>query len=243
MLGNPEAVTPLVLFLPWMVWAQPAASDPAEDAAGPGSTYTFYGLLELEKDPGVADAEKIRQWQAFIERSRAQVAYADKAVLRWERAARDRLLKRALETENDASTSAQARHQAWRLAAQALGDDAEGRKAAKRAEFWFAEELRARIARAKEVEEAGRPKVERIRAWKTVGAWAPKAGATMAAQRRIAALQEQLYRESMSLDALRGVDDATKVQAWRDVLAGEPTEAQARRARRRLTELGAVGSE
>lgn len=238
---------PLALSIIGLAVAQGDAAEPPRpespaggvEAAAPdqGTVYTFYGLLTLEADPDVADREKVRQWQAFIERAEKQLEYAQRAVERWESAARRRAIEAALAVESDPSTSRPERAQAWREAARAQVDPDERRKAEKRADYWRVEHARALVVAAKRVEDAGRPKVERIDAWREVVRWRANGEAVRAARERIRALRDQLFTEARSIQAAQGIDAATKVEAWEDVLAGQPTPAQRAEAEARLAAL------
>lgn len=212
------------------------AGSPAAEAAD-GTVYTFYGLLELERDPAVSDAEKIRQWTAFVQRAEEQLRYAREAVERWEDASRRRAIEAALATERDDRTTAAQRMRAWLSAASAQSEDAPRQKADKRAAYWKAEQTRALVERARRVEAERKPKVERIAAWRAVTDWQEEGPAAQAAGSRIRALRDQLFREAESVDQVPGVDDATKREAWQDVLRGAPTEAQRTQAEARLEAL------
>ena len=98
-------------------------------------------------------------------------------------------------------------------------------------------ETKARVEAATEVEREGRPKLDRIAAWKEVVVWSPASKAGKAARARIDALQKQLVVEAQRLDEVPRVDAATRLRAWKDVLEGEPNPEQAQLARRRVQEL------
>ena len=218
--------------------APPRSAAPATEAAnGDDTVYTFYGLLALERDPAVSDAEKVRQWQAFLERTEEQLRYAREAVERWQDAARRRAIASALATEGDDATTAPERMQAWLQAAAAQSESEPRAKAEKRAAYWKAEHTRSLVGRARKVEAERKPKVERIAAWLEVTEWQDEGPAAQAAGARIRALRDQLYLEAESIDAVPGVDDATKLEAWQDVLRGAPTEAQRAKAAARVKSL------
>jgi hypothetical protein len=218
---------------------RPPETEPSDRGAEGETVFTFYGLLTLEEDASVADAEKVRQWRAFIRRAEQQLAYAREAISRWEDASRRRRIERALATESDPQTSAPDRAAAWTAAAEAQIHPEAAEKARRRAAFWAAEHARALVVAAKAVEADGRPKVERIRAWKAVVDWPGAGEAAAAAGARIRLLADQLFLEAESLDGVAGVDRQTKRDAWTDVLEGAPTDAQRTKARTRLRALAA----
>jgi hypothetical protein len=203
---------------------------------------SFFGLLELEKDPEVSDEEKVRQWKAFLERTERQRTYARRAVERWTFAERRRLLERAVRRD-PGDAPPEDKHRLWREVAEAFGEDTrEGRRARDRAGHWKRRATQRRVDAAMEIEREGRPKVDRIRAWKAVVEWAPSSKSGKAARARIRTLQARLVEEAQSLDGFARIDDATRLRAWRQVLAGDPTPDQARRARRRIRELTSAES-
>lgn len=202
-----------------------------------GRVYSFYGLLELEKDPDVSDGVKIAEWEAFVRRTEQQLSYAREAVQRWENAARRRAIERALSLESDEAVAFPRRVEAWLEAAAAQRGGEARRKAEKRAAYWTAEHTRALVERAKSVEQDGRPKAERIAAWKEVVAWQKEGEAAQAAASRMRALRDQLFVEAEALDRVTGVDAATKLEAWQDVLRGYPTSLQEKKARARIEAL------
>lgn len=209
----------------------------------PGTVYTFYGLRKLEDDPAVSDAEKLREWQAFIDRARKQLAYAERAVGRWKNAARARVLDEARQADQDEDLSPRDKIERWSQVARLYPKSREAWTARRRTTHWTKEETKRRVSEAERVEKAAGPKVDRINAWASVLSWAKKGPEARAAQRRIQALQKQLYAEALSVDRIARVDKQTKLAAWRDVLAGRPTRAQRAAAERRVkalqTEIGA----
>lgn len=215
-------------------------STAAPDSAAPSdgeTVYTFYGLLALEKDPDVTDSEKVEQWRAFVERTEQQLRYAREAAQRWRDAARRRAIEAALAVEEDATTTAPDRMQAWLAAAAAQSEASPRERATKRAEYWRAAQTRALVERARRVESSREPKVERIAAWRRVVDWHGEGSAAEAARARMRALGDQLFREAQNIDDVSGVDAATTLEAWRDVLAGDPTPAQRARAEARVRAL------
>jgi hypothetical protein len=218
---------------------EPAPAPEASAAASSedDTVYTFYGLLALERDPGVSDAEKVRQWQAFVKRTEEQLRYAREAVQRWKDAGRRRAIESALAAEDDDATTAPERMQAWLQAAAAQSEATPRAKAEKRAAYWKAEHTRALVERARRVEAEREPKIERIAAWLEVTEWQESGPAAQGAGARIRALRDQLFREARSIDAIPGVDPATKLEAWRDVLRGAPTDSQRAKAEARVKAL------
>src|SRR5262245_14753468 len=212
----------------------------ADSAKKSGSVLTFYGLRKLEEDPNVPDEEKLKEWQAFIDRANEQVQYAKKAVDRWKNAARLRLIEAAKNADRDAKVSPKDKIGQWKEVDRLYPKDAEARTAKKRIAFWTQEETKRLVKEAEEVERSRRTKVDRIRAWMEVLAWIDQGPEAKAANKRIDSLQEQLYSEAQSVDAIARVDDKTKLAAWRDVLAGRPNEKQLRAAERRVAELEAT---
>lgn len=234
------------------VWALGLAflmSAPAASLAGdtpdkpekqPGTVYTFYGLLKLEQDPKVDDAEKLREWQAFIKRSEEQVGYAKKAITRWKNAAKIRLVDEARAADGDPKITPEDKVTKWARVAELYPKTTEARRANKRMNHWVQVETKRRVADAERVEKSRRPKVERIKAWKQVLVWRPRTPAARAADRRIRQLARQLFAEAESVDAIARVDDETKLAAWQDVLSGEPLAKEERQARSRIKKLSAA---
>lgn len=215
-------------------------SNSAADASKKsGSVLTFYGLRKLEEDPQISDEEKLREWQAFIERATEQIQYAKKAVDRWKNAARLRLIETAKASDRDPKLEPKEKIRQWREVARLYPKDPEAKSAEKRATFWKHEETKRLVAGAEEVERARRPKVDRIQAWMQVLAWIDDGPEAKAANKRIDSLQQQLYAEAESVDGIARVDDRTKLAAWRDVLAGRPNAKQQKAAERRVAELEA----
>ena len=101
-------------------------------AKKPGTVYTFYGLLKLEQDPKVDDAEKLKEWQAFIKRSEEQVNYAKKAIVRWKNAAKLRLVDDARAADTDPKIIAQDKVAAWKKVVELYPRAPEARQAKKR---------------------------------------------------------------------------------------------------------------
>jgi hypothetical protein len=224
--------------------AQSAGADPGKKGADSikknGTVLTFYGLRKLEEDPAVADEEKLKEWQAFIERATEQIQYAKKAVDRWKNAARLRLVEAARNADRDPKVEPKEKIKKWEEVARLYPRDPEVRSAKKRIAHWTQEETKRIVEAAEEVERARQPKVERIRAWLAVLDWVSEGPEAKAANKRIDNLQQQLFSEAQSVDAIARVDDKTKLAAWQDVLAGRPTPAQERLGTRRVSELEAV---
>src|SRR5262245_54331166 len=104
------AVWGVAVLLARTASAQGTDGDPSkenlqESAKKSGSVLTFYGLRKLEEDPNVSDEEKLKEWQAFIERANQQIQYAKKSVDRWKNAARLRLIEAAKNADRDLKTS------------------------------------------------------------------------------------------------------------------------------------------
>ena len=187
-----------------------------------GTVLTFYGLRKLEQDPAVDDAKKVDEWRAFIERSRKQVAYAQKAVARWTDAARVRALKSAVESDQDAKLSPVEKLQLWEAYLEKYPKGPETKRAKKRVAHWKRRETKRLVEAAEAIERARKPKVERINSWRAVLSWVKKGFEAKAADRRISSLQQQLFQEAKSVDKIARVDAATKLEAWKDVLRGRP---------------------
>lgn len=199
-----------------------------------GRVYTFYGLRQLEQDPKVTDADKVRQWEAFIARASAQLEYARAAADRWKDAKRLRRVKAAEQAEADPASNPEERLARWAavLQLQPRGPGADHAKARKA--HWRAQETARRVRRAEAVEAGGARKLDRLRTWVWVLAWAPK---HPRAKARVRDLQARLLEEARAVDKIAGVDRATKRAAWEDVLAGRPSPRQRREAQARLQAL------
>ena len=228
------------------VWSGPvlAQSNTSEARAArvqkaPGTVFTFYGLRKLEQDPSVPDDEKLKEWRAFIERARKQIAYAERAVDRCKGAARQRVLDRARAFDQDLEQSPRDKIARWTEVARLYPKTPDARTAQRRVAHWTKEETKRLAIAAEEVERAKEPKVDRIKAWAAVLEWKTKGPEALAAKRRIQELQKQLYNEALSVDRIARVDTATKLDAWRDVLAGRPTATQERTAQKRVQALKA----
>lgn len=205
-----------------------------------GNVFTFYGLRKLEEDPQVPDDEKLKEWQAFIERATEQIQYARKAAERWKNAAKLRALDTARTGDRDPRLDVREKIKRWKEVARLYGSQPEGRSARKRLAHWAQEQTRRLVEAAEEVERSHHSKLERIRAWREVIAWSPESPEARTARRRVDGLEQQLFNEAQSVDSIARVDDATKLAAWRDVLAGHPAGAQEKLARRRVRELEAA---
>jgi len=208
--------------------------------AAPGDgepVISFKGLLELEARSDVSDARKEAEWTAFVERTEAQLAYARKAIRRWQNAERERLLAAAVALDADPDAELLAKEKAWLQVAQSQTEAGQVEKAKARAAYWHRMEAERLVQRARAVEEDGARKGARIAAWQRVVAWARPGELREAAQSRIAALQARLLEEARALDAVERVDAETKLAAWRAVLEGAPSPAQTSEAKRRIAEL------
>ncbi|MCK6548293.1 hypothetical protein L6R52_20770 [Myxococcota bacterium] len=204
-----------------------------------GNVLTFYGLRKLEEDPAVTDEEKLREWQAFIDRATEQVGYAKKAVDRWKNASRLRMIDTAKVSDRDPNVPPREKIRLWKEISRLFPKDPDAKTAERRAKFWKAEETKRLVAEAEEVEKARRGKVERIQAWMRVLDWIEEGPEAKAANKRIEGLQQQLFAEAENIDVIARVDDKTKLSAWRDVLAGRPSPKQQKKAERRVAELEA----
>jgi hypothetical protein len=211
-----------------------------DSAKQSGSVLTFYGLRKLEEDPQISDEEKLKEWQAFIGRASEQIQYARKAVDRWKNAARLRLVESARNADRDPKVDFKEKINRWKEVSRLYPKDPEARNAQKRIAHWTQEQTKKLVAAAEEVERARKSKVERIHAWMEVLTWVDQGSEAKAANKRIDGLQDQLFSEAKSVDAIARVDDRTKHAAWKDVLAGRPTKDQQKIAERRIAELEAV---
>lgn len=221
-------------------YAQDAGAPPApQPAAPPAETvYTYFGLRNLERREDVSDEEKMREWEAFIHRTEEQVGYAKKQVAFWRNAARLRLVESVSTDDKDPSIEPRVKIDAWKRLAAMFPKSEESRVADKRIAYWKATESKRLVDAAEIVEQSkGTSKVERIRTWRLVIEWDPKSDAAKGAQKRIAALQKQIYDEALSLDKIGRVDAPTKLSVWRDVLAGEPSPQQRKEAEARIRSL------
>jgi hypothetical protein len=216
----------------------PARAEP--EAAGPrspGTVLTFYGLRQLEEDPQVPDDRKVQEWEAFVARATEHVAYARKASERWRNAARARVVDAARAGDRDDAVAPARKIELWREVARVLPKGREAKEARARVGHWEKQELRRLAEAAEEVERGGKPKTERIEAWAQVAAWGGRAPEARRAEKRIEALAAQLFAEAESVDRIDRVDVATKLAAWKDVLAGRPTARHRARAEARVAAL------
>ncbi|MEO1228346.1 MAG: hypothetical protein AAFZ18_05520 [Myxococcota bacterium] len=199
---------------------------------------TFYGLRRLEQDSKVADDEKVRAWAAFIERARKQIAYAEKAKDRWKNAAKYRLVESARLAEKDPTLGFRQRVAQWEAVVSSHPEAPEAKAAKERAAYWRSRELTRLVEAAEKVEGEGAFKVGRIRAWLAVAVWSPESRPGQAARKRIDALQKQLFTEAETIDGMKRLDDRLRLEAWQDVLRGDPTPAQRAKAEARVKALG-----
>ena len=204
-----------------------------------GHVLTFYGLRKLEHDEDVSDEEKLKEWEAYIERTRQNLDYAKKAVQRWKNAAKMRVIDSVQKDDRDPTMRPRDKMKKWERIVSLYPKSGEARLAKKRIAFWRTIETKLLVEAAEEVERDNASKVERIRAWRSVTEWVSRGSEARAAERRIAALQKQLFQEAQSLDRIARVDAATKLASWRDVLAGAPTGSQRKTAEKRIRELSA----
>jgi hypothetical protein len=224
-------------FLANAALAEPATKEEDDKLKKPGTVLTFYGLRKLEQDPKVSDEEKMREWQAFIQRSAEQVEYARKAVGRWKDAAKIRVVEVASKADQDPTLLPRDKVAKWKEVISLYPRSKEARHAQKRLLFWTASETKRLAEAAEAVEKARKTKVERIKAWMDVLSWTEKGPEAKAADKRIAELQNQLYAEAKSADEIARVDKETKLALWRDVLNGRPTAAQRNLAKKRVEEI------
>lgn len=217
----------------------PTKSEAAASTAPAGTVLTFYGLRRLEQDPNVADDVKVTEWAAFVARATEQIAYAKKAQQRWKEAAKLRLVESARLAEKNEAFTPRQRIAQWQAVLEAYPREEVGRRAKERAAYWRSEELARLIREAEAVEGSGAPKVDRIRAWLSVVGWSAKSKSGRAARRRVDALQKQLFAEAESVDAIGRIDAAVKLEAWRDVLDGDPSKTQRSKAQQRVKALEA----
>ena len=184
-------------------------------------------------------AYPLKEWQAFLKRTDEQVAYAKKAVERWKNAARLRVIEAVQNADKDPNLGPRDKMERWDRLAELYPKTSEASLAKKRSAYWRTAETKRLVEAADKVERSGAPKFERVRAWVAVLDWVDKGPEAKAAQKRIDALQEQLFSEAQSLDKIARVDAATKLAVWKDVLKGSPSAAQKKLAEQRIAELEA----
>jgi hypothetical protein len=228
------------LFVSSLALAGPDAGvKPDSSASASKTVMTYYGLRKYELEPEVEDEAKLREWQAFIERTKEQVEYAKGAVERWKNAARVRVLEQVRADDQNGALTPEEKMKSWERVNSLYPNSPDARTAQKRVGYWRAEEIKRRVEGAEEVERAKGSKAERIRAWRLVSNWAPGAAEGRAADKRIDALEQQLFAEAESLDKIQRVDPKTKLEAWRELLSVEPRAAFKKTAEKRVTELEA----
>jgi len=227
----------LLLLIPSMTAL--AQDPPPSDATRPpsGEVLTYYGIRKLEFDANVSDEEKAREWEAFLKRNTEQVAYAKAAITRWRDAGRVRAVESAEQLDQMAEAPAADKIEAWKKVQKQFPKSNDARTAEKRITFWRTTESKRLAQIAAEVEKSRATKVERINAWRTVLDFAVAGAEKNNAQKRIALLEAQLFKEAEDLDRIPRVDVETKLSAWRDVLAGMPNELQKRTAEQRIAFL------
>ena len=202
-----------------------------------GHVLTYYGLRKLEHDFKVSEEEKLKEWEEYIVRTRTNLKYAKKAVNRWKKAARQRVLENVRKDDSDSKLAPGDKMKRWARIIKLYPKSKEAQLARKRIAFWRIAETKLLVEAADNVEKQSGTKVERIQAWHKVVKWTKNGPEAKAAQKRIKALQQQLYQEAQSLDRITRVDAKTKLASWKDVLAGAPTSAQKRIALKRVGEL------
>jgi hypothetical protein len=202
-----------------------------------GQVLTFYGLRKLEHDMSVSDEQKLDEWRAYITRTEDNLKYAREAVQRWKRAARLRVIESVQAADHDGKLPPRDKMVKWQQVLDLYPKSPEARIAQKRIAFWRDIETKLLVEAAEEVERQRGSKVARIEAWDKVVEWVGKGSEARAAQKRIDALQNQLYEEARSLDKIARVDAETKLASWRDVLRGRPSAAQKKQAEQRIAEL------
>jgi hypothetical protein len=227
--------------IPALLLAIAAPADGGAHETAAAEVLTFRGLLELEKDAHVSDERKLREWQDFIVRSKEQLEYASAAVDRWTIAPRIREFEATEAEEQKPSLGPRDKSERWKAFATKYPRTPEAVLADKRAGEWRGVETQRLAQALAEVERSGAHKLDRIKAALAIVEWAPASSEGRAAVARIQALEAQLYAEALNIDAIRGVDRESKLEAWKDVLAGAPTPAQRSTAQRRVTELSPGG--
>lgn len=212
---------------------------PDAGAAANRTVMTYYGLRKYELEADVEDEAKLKEWQAFIERTKEQVEYAKGAVERWKNAARVRVLEQVRADDKNEALTPEEKIKSWSRIISLYPSSPDARTAQKRVGYWRAEETKRRVEAAEEVERAKGSKAERIRAWRLVSTWASGAPEGRAADKRIDALEQQLFAEAESLDKIQRVDPKTKLEAWRELLSVDPRPAYKKAAEKRVAELEA----
>ncbi|MEL7370251.1 MAG: hypothetical protein AAFN74_15130, partial [Myxococcota bacterium] len=198
-----------------------------------------YGLRKLEQDRKVSAEEKLKEWRAYIDRAKQQLAYANKAVARWKKTARREMLDSAREADRDPRLRPRDKIDRWTTIVELYPRTSEARSAQRRVTHWSKEETKRLIRRAQRVDGSDSTKLERIEAWEDVQVWAKRGPEARAADRRIRDLQRELFAEARSVDRIARFDVRRKLAAWRDVLKGRPTQTQKATAQRRLRALEA----
>lgn len=205
----------------------------------PGTVYTYYGLRKLEQDGKVSSKEKLEEWRAYIDRAKAQLAYAQKAVGRWKKAARREMLEFARQADRDPSLRPREKIDRWSAIVQLYPRTSEARAAKRRVTHWSKEETKRLIKRAQRIDKRDGAQLERIEAWEDVKSWAKRGPEAKAADRRIRDLQRELFAQARSVDRTPRFGVRRKLAAWREVLMGRPTQTQKATAQRRLRVLEA----
>lgn len=204
----------------------------------PATVLTYFGLRALELDPQVSDEEKLREWEAFLERTqKEQIPYAKQAIQNWKNAARVRVLESVQKLDENPNVSAAEKVSGWERVLVLYTKPPENALAKRRIAYWSKAETTRLIEAAESVERAKGSKLDRIRAWRAVLAWVKQGPEAKAATLRINALEDQLVSEAQSLDKIARIDGQMKLEVWRDVLAADPKPAHRKLAEKRVQEL------
>ncbi len=217
-------------------WGALAAEPSSATKPPKGMVRSFQGLLQLEQDPTVPDEVKVESWNSFIRRTQKQLSYAEKAAAHWRDADRIRWLEAARAADRDPAIEPRQRISQWQVILEKYPRSEAVAEARSRLVYWQKVETRRLVQAAEEVESSGRPKVDRIQVWRSVQLWAPESREGRAASQRIAALQHQLVREAESVEKIDRIAAQTKLEAWEDVLRGQPTAAQISLAKKKVAQ-------
>lgn len=220
----------LAISLGWVRGAE--AVEPPE-----GMVRSFQGLLQLEQDATVSDEAKVKAWKAFIRRTKKQSAYAQKAIRHWNDADRLRWLESARATERDPRAKPRQKIAQWKAILDKYPDSEPAIEAKDRILHWRRVETQRLVQIAERVESHGRSKVDRIQVWRSVRLWAPDSPEGRAAAQRISALQKQLVKEAESIENIDRIDIRTKMEAWEDVLKGQPTKKEVAIVKQKIAQL------
>jgi hypothetical protein len=127
-----------------------------------------------------------------------------------------RILETAEAAEKQPEVPATEKLAAWAKVLELYAKTPDAKVAEKHMQQIRGAELKRLGAMAEEVEKSRAQKVDRVRAWRALIEWSPKSPEAKAAERRMTALQTQLFQEAQDLDRIRRVDAETKLTAWRD---------------------------